>query len=1145
MTSARVLPPFEDFINRGRDLQADLSISKPGPRGGRLGGPMKGSGDVQKWQFWPEVIAMGSLAGRQFNQVGDSSLQYPASSRDELPLQMFAAKCQQLPDPQFGNGMSFLAFDFRRELLVIRALLIAEDGQPLDPSVLPCALRPIDAELGFDDITSQGIHVVDRAIMVRGQKRHDVTVTVSCRRPPKFYTEFRSEKGYGPKPKGEFTPYRRRATAMDFAITSRVKERDSGPIQVVPDGPCAFPTYWNTYRWQFRLNTKQFSQFQACAHKIRLLALDDPQLDLLSAKSAAWEVRLLNSTIKQAAAFKMPDISTLPFSTRALIEGLVAGGIISPGDVNELRDALRANAVVPAFQDKILGSLFTEERVRSIPSLVSAKASYLRRSDTVTLPHLVMIRTVQVTPTRLLVGPTQQEPSNSVTRKYAHSLDAIMRVQFTDEDDKLGIARYTRQTDELSPDVGLMARVRRALQHGLLVGGELFLPIASSSSQQKDHAMWFINPRQIDSLSLRRWMGNVAETIVAKHAARMGLPFSTSRIVDLRIRIGPQLPDVERNGNTFTDGCAVAGSEIMRLAAKALGTDVGVNAAPSAIQFRLGGAKGVLVCWPTMAGLNEIRLRKSQIKFESELVDLNVVRMAKYQCAFLNRQFVMIMNANGVPEELFIELFQDAVTNLRGLRERVRANRLTKLDQNLISQCSDFPLATVIKAGFNADPLVLDIASIIECRALQDLKWRARLRLPTGVFLIGVCDESGLLREGELFCQYQDMLDKEPTVVTGEVLICRAPARDVRRAMAVDLPQLRHLKNTRRGRSGWRWQVDGNGTEMTIPTDYTLIWDKRFVDPLREAEPMNYTAPPPIRVPKVTQAELNEVRGMKSRIEAAYDLWQNFVQYILNDVLGQVDNNHLALCDSSVHGPFDPRCMKLSEIHSTAVDFAKTGQAAILDPELRPKDWPDFMDKDEEISYRSDKVLGKIFRIVQPDPHFEPCDLRKLGFPVDERFSLYPIYDSLLERLKPIKMQFENAIQYDMRRYRVFETEIPSGIALRNKRRKRARDQNLNEPIRESHQCHILAAREAAFKLVETMTFTGRLSPAQVVARHCYALTYQREHVELWEQVTCNHLWGGQGDIEEINQLRPRPMISFAWAFWQELVQIAMLSRIF
>ena len=42
-------------------------------------------------------------------------------------------------------------------------------------------------------------------------------------------------------------------------------------------------------------------------------------------------------------------------------------------------------------------------------------------------------------------------------------------------------------------------------------------------------------------------------------------------------------------------------------------------------------------------------------------------------------------------------------------------------------------------------------------------------------------------------------------------------------------------------------------------TDFTLIWDQRFVKPLRPYEAMNYTAPPPLRVDKVSQTDLNEV----------------------------------------------------------------------------------------------------------------------------------------------------------------------------------------------------------------------------------------------------------------------------------------------
>jgi len=66
-----------------------------------------------------------------------------------------------------------------------------------------------------------------------------------------------------------------------------------------------------------------------------------------------------------------------------------------------------------------------------------AKSRYLRRTPLPELSHLVMIRTVLVTPTRVLVGAPQQDASNSVTRRYADKLDGIIRVQFADEEDRL------------------------------------------------------------------------------------------------------------------------------------------------------------------------------------------------------------------------------------------------------------------------------------------------------------------------------------------------------------------------------------------------------------------------------------------------------------------------------------------------------------------------------------------------------------------------------------------------------------------------------------------------------------------------------------------------------------------------------------
>lgn len=43
------------------------------------------------------------------------------------------------------------------------------------------------------------------------------------------------------------------------------------------------------------------------------------------------------------------------------------------------------------------------------------------------------------------------------------------------------------------------------------------------ASDGREHAMWFIDTKVIDGVELRKWMGTVKDTIVAKHAARMGL----------------------------------------------------------------------------------------------------------------------------------------------------------------------------------------------------------------------------------------------------------------------------------------------------------------------------------------------------------------------------------------------------------------------------------------------------------------------------------------------------------------------------------------------------------------------------------------------------------------------------------------------
>ncbi|ODN79171.1 hypothetical protein L198_07921 [Cryptococcus wingfieldii CBS 7118] len=79
------------------------------------------------------------------------------------------------------------------------------------------------------------------------------------------------------------------------------------------------------------------------------------------------------------------------------------------------------------------------------------------------------------------------------------------------------------------------------------------------------------------------------------------------------------------------------------------------------------------------------------------------------------------MCANNVPHDLIIEILQDAVADIKRFRDRAKQGRLSKADKELVELCNDSPFMQLVRAGFNTNPLLLDVAAILECRALQDL----------------------------------------------------------------------------------------------------------------------------------------------------------------------------------------------------------------------------------------------------------------------------------------------------------------------------------------------------------------------------------------------------------------------------------------
>jgi len=90
-----------------------------------------------------------------------------------------------------------------------------------------------------------------------------------------------------------------------------------------------------------------------------------------------------------------------------------------------------------------------------------------------------------------------------------------------------------------------------------------------------------------------------------------------------------------------------------------------------------------------------------------------------------------------------------------------------------------------------------------------------------------------------------------------------------------------------------------------------------------------------------------------------------FANYIVNDSLGIIANAHTVFADNQPGKAMSNQCLQLAKLFSTAVDFPKTGVPAVIPRELYAKEYPDFMEKSDKVTYKSPNVIGKLFRDVK------------------------------------------------------------------------------------------------------------------------------------------------------------------------------------
>ncbi|KAI9741386.1 MAG: hypothetical protein M1834_003103 [Cirrosporium novae-zelandiae] len=631
--------------------------------------------------------------------------------------------------------------------------------------------------------------------------------------------------------------------------------------------------------------------------------------------------------------------------------------------------------------------------MESMSRLEETELYGIRRLQT----NSVKIHKVTVTPASIYLEGPLYEGKNRVLRLYEDNIDSFLRINFTEEDGE------PLQFDRLASLAFIFYDVfDGVLRYGINIGGRRFHFLGFSHSSLRAQSCWFMAPFLHDHgvVNRNRLISNLGDfsqmPSAAKCAARIGQAFSdtqTSIKID-RAVVSFNLPDVKKNGRVFSDGVGIISQSLLRTMWK--DDRKSMKWKPTSYQIRYAGAKGMISLDSRLKG-DALMLRPSMVKFRSEASNLEICGAAGAPLlTFLNRQLIKILEDLGVAEKSFLRLQKEEVDRLKVIT-KYTAYASSFLESTHVGIAARMPwlLLALERMGLDylCDPFLRQVVQLTVIVRLRELKYKARIPLGNAVTMYGIMDETGFLKEGQIYCTLSD-----GNVLSGHVVVTRAPSvhpGDVQVAEAVEVPEdssLRDLKNcvvfSQHGSRDLPSMLSGGDLDGDL---YSVIFDEDLF-PTHTVMAADY--------PKAPEVPLG-------RPVEVVDITTHFLKFMENDHLGRICNNHLALADQSPQGTKDLRCILLAEMASTAVDFSKTGEpvniskmpkmsrvrADFMAPSPRVHvsknidiagrevdDGPDDDDEDSSLTtpkyryYESQKVLGKLYRQIDERAFFDEME---------------------------------------------------------------------------------------------------------------------------------------------------------------------------
>ncbi|KAL8689171.1 MAG: hypothetical protein Q9224_004705 [Gallowayella concinna] len=625
---------------------------------------------------------------------------------------------------------------------------------------------------------------------------------------------------------------------------------------------------------------------------------------------------------------------------------------------------------------------------RAVHGLLSRNLETVKEEQSGQVSVMVTYR-AEVTPTTIYLAGPDPETSNEVLRKYAEHSENFLRVTFMDED---GDGLYSDRFQ--SNRIIFHTRFKGILRNGIKVGGRLYEFLGFSHSSLKAQTCWFLAPfmegdTRVDADLIISKLGDFSHIrSPARCAARIGQAFmETSSSIAIGTTIVEEVDDVERNDRVFSDGVGTCSSKVLEMLQQATRrSGDSFTRMATIFQIRFRGAKGVISLDNRLEG-HILRLRPSMIKYRrpkesSRDSSIGICGIAsKMLPLVLNRQLIKILEDLGVPNNVFEELQHRAIDELRASVSSV-ANAASFLDMYKVgaSTQTTWLLRKMQALGLNLsdDMFFRDLLDAVVLIQLQDLKFKTRIPVKAGATLYGIMDETSSLAEGEVYCSW---IDKEGRSehASGPVIVARSPALhpgDIQIARAVEISKdspLSALHNcvvfSSMGERDLPSQLAGGDLDGDL---YHIAWDPMLI-PKSCHRPASYPRVPPLNI---------------ERQVTRHDMSDFFVQFMEQDQLGRVANQHKILADQHKQGTLHPDCIQLAQLHSTAVDFSKTGipirehELPKICSQFTSRFQPDFMAPGRKVTIENHGIL------FEPEEIFftESDDPRKVGEPKRKRY---------------------------------------------------------------------------------------------------------------------------------------------------------------